>query len=75
MLVDIPLSVDLEAIRGRRQQQIDYNLLRMNKGRVDHKYKIGDLVKLRLEGQTKLDPRFDRVKLVSRGTMTNHGKP
>ena len=30
----------------------------MNKGRVDYKYKVGDLVKVKLEGPSKLEQRF-----------------
>ena len=48
MLMDIPLVADLEAIRGRRQQRIDDNLRRTNKGRVDYNYKVGERVKLKV---------------------------
>ena len=40
MLMDVPLVADLEAIRGRRQQQINDNLRRTNKGRVDYNYNV-----------------------------------
>ena len=58
MMMDIPLVADLEAIRGRRQQRIDENLIRMNRGRTDHKYQVGDLVKLKVIDPVKLEPRF-----------------
>ena len=59
MLMDVPLVADLEAIRGRRQQQIDDNLTRRtNKGRVDYNYQVGDMVKLKVIDPTKLEGRF-----------------
>jgi len=58
MLMDVPLVADLEAIRGRRQQQIDDNLRRTNKGRVDYNYQVGDMVKLKVVDPSKLEGHF-----------------
>lgn len=41
MMMDEPVIVNLEAIRNRRQQLIDQNLIRTNKGRINHNYQIG----------------------------------
>ena len=58
MLMDVPLVADLEAIRGRRQQQIDDNLRRTNKSRVDYNYQVGEMVKLKVVDPIKLERRF-----------------
>ena len=36
MMMDVPLIADINSIRGRRQQQIDDSLLKMNKKRIDY---------------------------------------
>ena len=58
MLMDTPLVADLEAIRGRRQQRINDNLRRTNKGRVDYNYHVGERVKLKAWDPVKLEGRF-----------------
>ena len=59
MLMDVPVIVNLEAIRGRRQQLIDNNLLRINQKRIDHNFSIGDVVLTRIHNPDKLQDRFD----------------
>ena len=58
MLMDVPLVADLEAVRGRRQQRINDNLRRTNKGRVDYNYQVGEKVKLKVWDPVKLEGRF-----------------
>ena len=58
MLMDVPLIADLDAIRGRRQQLIDDNLIRLNKKRADHNYSVNDRVFLRVADPVKMEDRF-----------------
>ena len=58
MLVNVQLIADLESIRGRRQQQIDDNTRRHNKKRIDHHYRVGEMVKIRVHDPSKLEKRF-----------------
>ena len=58
MFMDVKLIADLEAIRGRKQQQIDTNLKHSNRKRIDYNYKVGDMVKLKVYDPTKLQERF-----------------
>lgn len=74
MVLDIPLIVDLEAIKNRRQQLIDNRLIRQNQKRFSHDYVIGDEV-LKLTYQPdKLQPRGEgpfRIEQVhTNGTLT-----
>ena len=46
MFMDVKLLSDLDAIRGRKQQQIDDNNKQSNKGRIDNNYQVGEMVKL-----------------------------
>jgi hypothetical protein len=50
MLFDIPLIADWQKIGEHRQQLIDLNTARENKGRIDYDYKDGQKVLLRKEG-------------------------
>ena len=43
MLMNVQLLSDLDAIRGRKQQQIDDNNKLSNKKRVDHNYRVGEM--------------------------------
>ena len=58
MFLDVPLLANLEAIRNRRQQLIDQNLIRLNKIRIDHSYSIGDRVMVKTYDPIKLEERF-----------------
>ena len=55
MLMDVPLIEDMDAIRGRRQQLIDENLIRLNKKRADHNYSVNDRVLLRVADPVKME--------------------
>ena len=44
LIINVPLLSNLIAIRDRRQQVIDSNLMRTNKRRVDHNYSLSDQV-------------------------------
>ena len=58
MLMNVQLMTDLASIRGRRQQQIDDNIQRHNKKRIDYNYRVGELVKMRIHDPSKLSERF-----------------
>ena len=59
ILMDAPVIVNREAIRGRRQKLIDNNLLRINQKRIDHNFSVGDMVLTRIHNPDKLQDRFD----------------
>ena len=58
MLMGVPLISDMDAIRGRRQQLIDDNLIRLNKKRADHNYSVNDRVLIRVADPVKMEDRF-----------------
>ena len=55
MLLDIPMIADLVAIRERRQLLIDENLRRQNEKRIEHHYKVGDWVMIKVYNPKKGD--------------------
>ena len=57
MLFDIPVRSDLQAIRNKRQLQIDNNLIRSNKRRLHYNYQPGQHVMVLTEDPTKLEQR------------------
>ena len=58
MLMDVPLIADMDAIRGRLQQLIDDNIIRLKKKRADHNYSVNDRVLLRVAEPVKTEDRF-----------------
>ena len=54
MLMQVPLIADLDAIRGRRQQLIDNNLLRTNNKRVDYNYAVDGKAYVKVHEPNKL---------------------
>ena len=58
MFMDIQLIADLDAIWGRKQQQIDKHNKYSNKKRIDYNYRVGDMVKHRTYDPSKLEERF-----------------
>ena len=58
MLMGVPLIEDMDAIRGRRQQLIDDNLIRLNKKRADYNYQLNDIVLLWVADPVKMEDRF-----------------
>ena len=57
MLHDIPISPDFQAIQEKRQARVDYNLLKANAKRIDHKYQVNDEVLQIQHGPKKMDER------------------
>ena len=66
MLMDVPLIAYLGAIRGRRKQLINDNLIRLNKKRADHKYSVNDRVLLRVSDPAKIEDRFTEPYRIAR---------
>ena len=79
MFLDIPLLANLEAIRNRRQQLIDQNLIRLNRIRIDYNYTIGDQVMVKTYDPTKLQERFhgpyNIVRVYTNGTVRLQRNP
>ena len=59
MIMDVPLIANLSAIRAGRQQLIDENLIKQNKKRIEHHYRVGDRVEQIVWNKTKLSKRSD----------------
>jgi len=66
MLLNVPLMANLLALRGRRQQVIDYNLQRANAKRFDYNYRVNDYVSELEIDPAKMDPRVsvNRFRIV-----------
>ena len=58
MLMDVPLISDMDAIRGRQQQLINDNLIRMNKKHANHNYSVNYRVLLRVANPVKIEDIF-----------------
>ena len=58
MFVDVPILADLIAIRNKRQQLVDQNLMRHNKKRYNYHYRVGDEVMITTYDPTKLPERL-----------------
>ena len=54
MIMDVPLLANLAAIRDGRQQMIDENLIKQNKKRIEHHFRVGDFVMQIVWNKTKL---------------------
>ena len=59
MIIDVPLIVNIRVIRDGRQQMIDKNLIKQNKKRIEHQYRVGDRVKQIVWNKTKLSKQSD----------------
>lgn len=74
MVLALPLMADLIAIQQKRQQKVDKELIRQNKKCINHDYKVGEKVLLRIPDPWKLDPRFmgpySITKIHINGTIT-----
>ena len=79
MIMDVPLIANLAAIRDGRQPMIDKNLIKQNKKRIEHQYKVGDGVEQIVWNKTKLSKRSDRPFRVlathCNGTLTIQQTP
>ena len=58
MILNIPLIVDFELLRQRRQALIDKSLLRANAKRIDHDYQPGEQALKIATDTAKLDSKF-----------------
>ena len=70
MLMNLPLIADLDAIRDRRQQRIDGNLIKSNNKRVDYNYQVGEMVKVKVWDPAKMEARFKGPYQIMQ-TLTN----
>ena len=79
MIMDVPLIANLTAIRDGRQQMIDENLIRQNKKRIEHHFRVGDRVQQIVWNTTKLSARSDGPFIVlathCNGTLTIQRTP
>ena len=79
MFVDVPVTADLIAIRQRRQQLVDQNLIRHNRKRYDHHYRIGDPVMIIRYDPTKLQEKlhgpYPIVEIRTNGTVSLQRRP
>ena len=57
MIMDVPLIANLETIRNGRQQMIDENLIKQNKRRIEHHFRVGDRVMQIVWNKSKLSER------------------
>jgi hypothetical protein len=58
MMLDIPLIADLITIRKSRQSIIDESLRIANLSRLNHDYRVGEQVLLKVFAPNKLDARW-----------------
>ena len=75
MLLPVQFKADWEAIRQKRQEAIDKNNTRENSKRVEHEYKLGDLVSLTRPGiqrklRRKRDGPYTVTKVHDNGTIS-----
>ena len=64
--MQVPLIADLDAIRGRRQQLIDNNLLRTNNKRVDYNYAVDGKAYVKVHEPNKLEEVLHRPYRITR---------
>ena len=74
MLFDLSFAVKWRDVRNKRIELRKQNNERENKGRVQHQYKVGDLVllnrdKLQRKLNTKRDGAFEIIKVYANGTV------
>jgi len=74
MLLDIPLIVDLELLRQRRQAMINKNLINANRKRIAHDYTVGEEVWITVPDPKTLQERvrgpYRIVQTHTNGTVT-----
>ena len=66
MILNIPLLVDFELLRQRRQTLIDKNLIRANSKRVDFDYQLGQQALKLVFDKKKLDLQAEGPYLITR---------
>jgi len=73
MILNIPLMVDFEIIRQRRQALIDKNLIRANAKRIDYDYQPGQQVLKEAPADKKLDMQaegpYEITKIFTNGSV------
>ena len=73
MFVDAPVMADLIAIRNRRQQLIDDNLIRHNRKLYDCHCRLGDLIMVKAYDPTKMQEKlhgpYPILELRTNGTV------
>ena len=73
MFFDVPIIVDLLAIRDRRQTMIDSNLIRQNEKRREYHYAVGQQVLMKTVNPSKLEPRahgpYPILQVYTNGTV------
>ena len=73
MFIDVPIIADLIVIRNRRQQLNDNNLLRHNRKRYDHHYRLGDMIMAKVHDPTKMQEKlhgpYPIIELRTNGTV------
>ena len=79
MFLNIPLEADLLALRHKRQQRIDMNLIRHNAKRWNFDYVVGQQVLVRREKGRKMDSQtnvpFTVVQVFTNGTVAIQRQP
>ena len=58
MFIDVPIVLDLIAIRNQRQQLIDSNLMQHNRKRHNYHYQIRDLIMVKVYDPTKMQEKL-----------------
>ena len=66
MLLDIPLIIDLQQIRNKRQISVDENLRRVNAKRSSFDYQPGQKILKKNHEYTKFGERWDRPFEISK---------
>jgi transposase InsO family protein len=65
MILNIPMIVDFELLRQRRQALIDKNLIKANAARIDHDYQPGQYCYKKAYNPDKMEPRFTGPYLIT----------
>ena len=77
--MDVPLIAYLNSNRGRRQQQIDYSLLKINKKRIYYHYKVGESVWIKEYKPRKMHPKLHGphpiAQVYTNGTVDLNNSP
>ena len=75
MFLNLPVIADLVTLQENRQALVDKRLLRANRGRTSHDYKVGQKIWYKnFSAHNKMDPRkqgpFEIVQVHCNGTIT-----
>uniref|UniRef100_A0A7S2W154 Uncharacterized protein n=1 Tax=Eucampia antarctica TaxID=49252 RepID=A0A7S2W154_9STRA len=79
MFVAVHIIPDLIAIRNRRQQLIDNNLLRHNRKHYNYHYRLGDIIMIKVYDPTKMQEKlhgpYPIVSICTNGTVRIQRSP